>query len=545
MSEQSARLALPFLLPSQAQKHVTHNEALERLDLLVQLAVESFGATVPPAAPQLGQVWALGAGAVGAWSGQDGRLAHWTEAGWTFVVPRDGWVACSGQALRIRLAGAWVTPEPGLLQNLPGLGVNAAYDAVNRVVVAAQATLLTHDGAGHQIKINKAGPTDTASLLFQTAWGGRAEMGTTGSDDFAIKVSADGSAWHVAAEFDASSGRVTLPAGVEIAGPVTLPSASLPLASLENLTGLSVAGRSAATPGAPAPIAASADHLVLRRAGDTLGFGAVSVGQAGVLAGAVPLAHGGTGSTTAAGARTALGLGSAAVAALTSSASDITAGRVLKTGDYGLGTAQAATGSLDLVQSFGVHLLGAGVTQGPAGVSAAALEGSELLVLRQDAANLVQALFVRAATGSGRGLWLRRAIAGSWGPWSRVYDQSSVLGSVSQAAGVPTGGLIEQGTNSNGSFVRFADGTQICTRATLSVPNASTALGALFRSADLAWTYPVAFAAPPVVTGAADDLDAWLAFAPASAASVTLRALSATSKTGPLALRASAVGRWF
>ena len=48
MSDLSARLGLPYLMPAQAQKHVTHNEALAHLDLLVQLVVQGFDATEPP-----------------------------------------------------------------------------------------------------------------------------------------------------------------------------------------------------------------------------------------------------------------------------------------------------------------------------------------------------------------------------------------------------------------------------------------------------------------------------------------------------------------
>ena len=70
MSDNSPRLDLPFILPSQAQKHVTHNEALRLLDALVQLAVEGFGAVTPPAQPAQGEVWAIGAGAGGAWGGK-------------------------------------------------------------------------------------------------------------------------------------------------------------------------------------------------------------------------------------------------------------------------------------------------------------------------------------------------------------------------------------------------------------------------------------------------------------------------------------------
>ncbi|MFU8776504.1 MAG: DUF2793 domain-containing protein, partial [Roseovarius sp.] len=65
MSDVSARLDLPFIAPSQAQKHVTHNEAVQRLDLLVQMALDGFDATEPPVAPEVGARYALGLGAMG------------------------------------------------------------------------------------------------------------------------------------------------------------------------------------------------------------------------------------------------------------------------------------------------------------------------------------------------------------------------------------------------------------------------------------------------------------------------------------------------
>lgn len=51
---------------------------------------------------------------------------------------------------------------------------------------------------------------------------------------------------------------------------------------------------------------------------------------------------------------------------------------------------------------------------------------------------------------------------GTFTPWREVYTAASILGAVSQSAGVPTGAVIEQGSNANGEYVRFADGTQIC-----------------------------------------------------------------------------------
>lgn len=216
MSELSSRLGLPFLMPAQAQKHVTHNEALERLDLLVQLVVEGFDATTPPTTPQSGQVWALGAGATGDWSGQDGTLAAWQGGGWQFIAPQPGWCAASATDLRLWTGATWQPIGPTNFDNLAGVGINASADAMNKLAVAAAASLFNHDGAGHQMKVNKAAPGDTASLLFQTGFSGRAEMGVLGTDDFAVKVSADGATWATGLVVDRVTGRVTCPAGLTV-----------------------------------------------------------------------------------------------------------------------------------------------------------------------------------------------------------------------------------------------------------------------------------------------------------------------------------------
>ncbi len=208
MPDTSERLSLPYLMPAQAQKHVTHNEALQRLDLLVQLAVEGFDANTPPALPQAGEVHALGTAPTAAWAGHVGELAVWIGETWQFSAPQDGWLALdkSTGILRRWVAGAWAEVSPPDLANLSGVGINTDHDSGNRLSVSSPASLFTHEGAGHQVKLNKASAADTASLLFQTDFSGRAEMGTAGQDDFAIKVSADGSGWTTALAFDAASG---------------------------------------------------------------------------------------------------------------------------------------------------------------------------------------------------------------------------------------------------------------------------------------------------------------------------------------------------
>ncbi|MCE6958650.1 DUF2793 domain-containing protein [Cereibacter sphaeroides] len=224
MSDTSPILSLPYILPSQAQKHVTHNEALQLLDVLVQPAVLDRDRTAPPAAPAEGARHLVAAGATGAWAGHAGEFAVWTEEGrWRFLAPEPGWqtfVLAEGAGLVFTSASGWRTLS-SLAPEFATLGIATAADETNRLAVASAATLFTHAGGGHQLKVNKAAAADTGSLLFQTGWSARAEMGLAGSDDFTVKVSPDGGTFRTALRVDRASGRVTLPQGLSVTGSLT------------------------------------------------------------------------------------------------------------------------------------------------------------------------------------------------------------------------------------------------------------------------------------------------------------------------------------
>ncbi len=207
--EQSPNLLLPYIMPSQAQKHVTHNEAVRMLDALVHLAVLDRDLTAPPASPQDGDRYIVADGSTAEWAGREGTIAARQDGAWSFFSPCEGWVAwVRDEALLLVFDGTGWTAAAA---DAPIFGVNAPADETNRLTVAAAATLLSHDGAGHQLKINKLAPEETASLLFQTTFSGRAEMGITGSDDFRVKVSPDGTQWIEALVIDRATGSVTLP----------------------------------------------------------------------------------------------------------------------------------------------------------------------------------------------------------------------------------------------------------------------------------------------------------------------------------------------
>lgn len=229
-------LGLPLIAAAQAQKHVTHNEALLAIDALIQLAVISRSLAGPPGGVADGDRFLVAAPAEGAWAGRQGCIALAQGGGFTFITPRKGWrmwveaeaklVVFDGEAWR-EVAGAagggGVAPPP---TSLPRLGINAAADEVNRLAVASAATLFSHAGSDHRFKLNKNAAGDTASLLYQTGWSGRAEMGLTGSDDFRINVSADGAAWKPALVIDRATGAVSLP-NTPAAPPPAMPAAVL------------------------------------------------------------------------------------------------------------------------------------------------------------------------------------------------------------------------------------------------------------------------------------------------------------------------------
>jgi hypothetical protein len=132
MSEQTVRLALPLVDAGQAQKEVTHNEALAALDLLVQAGVVDVGVDGPPESPAPGQAWVVGSAPSGAWAGHANAIAGWTAGGWRFLTPCEGtevWCVASERAARFR-DGAWelgsLRGSALLIDGTPVVGARAA-----------------------------------------------------------------------------------------------------------------------------------------------------------------------------------------------------------------------------------------------------------------------------------------------------------------------------------------------------------------------------------------------------------------------------------
>lgn len=90
---QSTRLGLPYLASAQAQKHITVNESLQRLDALVQLSARSATTNTQPASPSDGDIYLIPAGKTGAaWGAMaDGAIAYYRDGAWQALTPHAGW----------------------------------------------------------------------------------------------------------------------------------------------------------------------------------------------------------------------------------------------------------------------------------------------------------------------------------------------------------------------------------------------------------------------------------------------------------------------
>lgn len=126
---------------------------------------------------------------------------------------------------------------------------------------------------------------------------------------------------------------------------------------------------------------------------------------------------------------------------------------------------------------------------------------------------------------------------------------ADILGTVSQSAGVPTGSIIQRGSNANGEFVRFADGTQICLGAFTRGTSSVAAFGQVQVSG---WAYPATFAATPsylyVVPIEANSGYFYARCVKVNSSNVGSIYLTNTGNgayTTPADFKAIAFGRWF
>jgi hypothetical protein len=159
---QTERYELPLLSPGQMQKEWFHNEALQRIDALLCPLVEAEPLSEPPPNPIPGTCFAVGDGATGAWTGQDGALASFGEGGWTFLRSREGLravIRATGETV-MRRDGNWevgvlrageirISGEPVVGPRQPAIAVptgGSTVDAECRAAIGAVLAAMTAHG---------------------------------------------------------------------------------------------------------------------------------------------------------------------------------------------------------------------------------------------------------------------------------------------------------------------------------------------------------------------------------------------------------------
>jgi hypothetical protein len=220
-------------------------------------------------------------------------------------------------------------------------------------------------------------------------------------------------------------------------------------------------------------------------------------------------------------ARDVIGLGTASTLDVTTSSIDTTLNRVLKTGDFGLGLSGNAstplpTGSIDsfsLPSGF-FRVISSDIGARPAGFS----QFGVLIVYRYDG-TLVNQQYVDVNDKKAT----RVVRNGSVTDWLVIGDTGN-------------DSLIDFGANSNGRFVRYPDGTQICYHAL----NSS-------GSAEVNWTFPSVFIDSPIATGSsATPSENIFAFRVSASSASSINFAVFTSGAGRIATstRLIAIGRW-
>lgn len=124
-------VGLTLVEQAQAQKEVTVNMALMRLDALLNTGVIDKDLSAPPAGPAEGDVYIVASGATGDWAGHDGEVAYFEQV-WRFITPNEGlvlWVRDEGQ-FYLYGVGGWEAGMSGV-QSMVNTQTSAAYTLIS------------------------------------------------------------------------------------------------------------------------------------------------------------------------------------------------------------------------------------------------------------------------------------------------------------------------------------------------------------------------------------------------------------------------------
>lgn len=235
--------------------------------------------------------------------------------------------------------------------------------------------------------------------------------------------------------------------------------------------------------------------------------------------------------------------------AVQSSATDSTAGRLLTVGAFGLGQSEAPTPLNDDCNDEvrnGRYETSITTANTPSAVSGSGV----LLVNARDPTRVSQTFY--KLDGTTVGTVYHRFLHSTWSDWAIVYDSGTILGTVSQSGGTPTGSVIERGSNANGEYVRFADGTQICTKTVTGLGPINNTYGSAFASGSISLgSFAATFSSTPSVSfsaanpsGTSSSVDG-SGITGTTAFNAVFLVRQTSSASTDFIIYGTAVGRWF
>ena len=183
----TSNLSLPFIVAAQAQKHVTHNEALRALDAIVQLAVLDKDLSAPPGSPVEGARYIVGPAPSGAWAGQAGKIAAYQDAAWAFYAPREGWLAWVADEDRFYAweGSAWAALPAGTLDSVaddPAPQLGGDLDANGQSIGFDDGTGITDASGNAQLAFHAAASAVNHVGITNAATGSGPQIAAEGPD---------------------------------------------------------------------------------------------------------------------------------------------------------------------------------------------------------------------------------------------------------------------------------------------------------------------------------------------------------------------------
>lgn len=228
-------------------------------------------------------------------------------------------------------------------------------------------------------------------------------------------------------------------------------------------------------------------------------------------------------------------LGTASNANVTTSATSGVTGEVLRVGDFGIGgTAPYLTNKdLNSVVSGGFFYV-ISTVNGP-------VPYDGFLINSPVDTNTCSQIFIVVNT---RDTYLRIKSSGSWSAWEMLVNNRNAV----TDPGLNAGGIVFSGSNANGSFTKFADGTLICKFTSSTSVAMAGAVGNVWQSSSSVFTFPAIFTSPPSVTPTTTESVnsiCWSTILGAISVSSVAIGAQAPISTATTKLGYIAVGRWY